>query len=513
MKRVFMLSIGVLMVMFLFFCNGGDGNGGTVPPPTNNPIPTLTTISPTSKVAHLPDFTLTATGSDFVSGAKIVFNGTEMTTNYVSTTELTCEIEPDDTALAGAFDGEVAGILTTNVVVLVRNPSPGGGDSGSRDFTVRHNHQFTTAARISTGFPETEGVTMAVEADGTVNACWSKVISYTEEMLYMKRSTDGGDTWDSALQVTKHGPNMPYWPVLAVDESGNLNCLHCRYSDGNVYYHRSTNSGQTWNTPVKLSNPAYPLYTDSSKGDMVVDGSGNINVLFQLSEAEARPGNIYFTRSTNNGASWTTPLLISVSNYGMYPAIAVDGNGNLYAAWKKRKTYATAKTAWYTHLRRSSNGGATWTSGINVNSGQEGHYSGGPKIAVDLTNNYIFLVWAKRDNYFSGNYKVFFSRSTDSGATWSSPLNITANGLSNTYPDMTVDSVGNINVVWNHSDDVYFRRSIDNGSSWSQTVQVCSTPGASYEPVIGVDSSGNIKVAWRDHTTGVEMVYFSRSTY
>lgn len=516
MRKFLFFAVGMSIILFMFFCNEGNGNGGEEPAPTNNPIPVLTTITPTSKVSHMPAFILTVTGSDFVSGAEIVFNGTEMTTTFVSSTELTCEIGPDDTVLAsaqaGAYDGEVRGILTTNVLVLVRNPSPGGGDSNSLDFTVRNNHQFTTAVNISADFPQTRDVTLAVAGDGTVNVCWSKFMSYTEEKLYMKRSTDGGDNWGSGLQVTQHAPNMPYNPVLALAASGDLNCLHCRYSDGKVYYHRSTNNGQTWSTPVRLYNPVYPLYTDSSDGDIVVDGSGNINVVFQQCEAETRPGKVYFTRSTSNGASWQTPILLSLANYALYPSIAVDSNGNLFAVWQKRKIY-TAKTPWYTHLRRSSNGGASWTTGININPGEEGYYMGGPKVAVDMTNNYVYLVWTKRNDYFSGDYKVFFSRSTDSGAVWSSPVNITANGLSNTYPDIAVDSVGNINVVWNHSEDVYFRRSIDNGNSWSSTVQVCSTSGASYEPKIGMDSSGNIKVTWRDHSTGVEMAYFSRSTY
>src|SRR5947209_2205059 len=65
------------------------------------------------------------------------------------------------------------------------------------------------------------------------------------------------------------------------------------------------------------------------------------------------------------------------------------------------------------------------------------------QIAVDSTGG-INIVWL--DNT-PGYYAVFFSRSTDGGATFSTPQNL-SNDPAGSSPQIAVDSSGNINVVW-----------------------------------------------------------------
>jgi hypothetical protein len=64
--------------------------------PGRNPVPVLSSISPSAQVAHMPSFTLAVTGSDFVRDSKILFNGIERASEYISPGELTCRIDPDD---------------------------------------------------------------------------------------------------------------------------------------------------------------------------------------------------------------------------------------------------------------------------------------------------------------------------------------------------------------------------------------------------------------------------------
>ena len=89
-----------------------------------NPVPTLTSISPTSTDAGSPDFTLTIFGSDFISNSVIDFNGMAVTTTFASSTELTAIIPAVDVTATGTFP------------VAVVNPTPGGGTSGNQTFTV-----------------------------------------------------------------------------------------------------------------------------------------------------------------------------------------------------------------------------------------------------------------------------------------------------------------------------------------------------------------------------------------
>jgi len=106
--------------------------GGTSPAPIptftiNNPVPMLTLLSPASAVVGGPALTLTVTGSKFVAGSVVKWNGSGLATTYVSATQLTALVPAIDIAIAGFF------------LVTVFNPVPGGGPSNPLTFTVGDN--------------------------------------------------------------------------------------------------------------------------------------------------------------------------------------------------------------------------------------------------------------------------------------------------------------------------------------------------------------------------------------
>jgi len=90
----------------------------------DNPAPTLTSISPSSATHGGAAFTLTATGTNYVSTSVIEWNGTKLTTKYVSGTTLTTTVPVADIETAG----------TASVTVF--NPTPGGGTSAAKTFTI-----------------------------------------------------------------------------------------------------------------------------------------------------------------------------------------------------------------------------------------------------------------------------------------------------------------------------------------------------------------------------------------
>ena len=87
-------------------------------------VPGIASLNPVVTKAGAPAFTLTVTGTGFVSGAVVQWNGTNRTTAWVSATQLTASI--------GAAD--VASVGTASVTVV--NPSPGGGTSAVFEFAI-----------------------------------------------------------------------------------------------------------------------------------------------------------------------------------------------------------------------------------------------------------------------------------------------------------------------------------------------------------------------------------------
>ncbi len=107
--------------------------GGSSPPAgflvqANNPVPSITGLSPSTVAAGAASFTLTVNGNNFVASSAVEWNGSigqpPLATTYISPTQLTLTIP--------AADGATAGTASVTVV----NPPPVGGVSAAAGFTV-----------------------------------------------------------------------------------------------------------------------------------------------------------------------------------------------------------------------------------------------------------------------------------------------------------------------------------------------------------------------------------------
>jgi hypothetical protein len=91
---------------------------------TKNPVPVAQSLSPASAIHGGWNFPLTVKGTGFVPGSQVTWNGTAVTTAYVSPTRLNVYVPAADIASSG----------TANIVVT--NPAPGGGTSSGLAFTI-----------------------------------------------------------------------------------------------------------------------------------------------------------------------------------------------------------------------------------------------------------------------------------------------------------------------------------------------------------------------------------------
>jgi hypothetical protein len=91
----------------------------------NPPAPILSSLSPATKVGGSPAFTLAVNGSDFRSGAVVLWNGSNRPTAFISSSQLTASIPASD--LTGGSD-------ISTVFVTVRNPN--GALSNPESFTI-----------------------------------------------------------------------------------------------------------------------------------------------------------------------------------------------------------------------------------------------------------------------------------------------------------------------------------------------------------------------------------------
>lgn len=510
MKKKSITIFAVIFALFLAACTPTDENNEDDQESSGL---TLTSLSPSSKVAHMPSFTLTAAGTNFVNDSVIVFNGTDRETTFVSSTELTCLIEPGDivTAAPALSAGIDLSSAAATVPVLVRNPAPESSISNTLDFTINSNHTFYVAQNLSALAGKSYDPAMVVDNTGNINVAWGDKNSGHWE-IYFSRSTDKGSTWSTAVNVSNTSGDSQL-PAVAIDNDGGINLVWRDNSGGSkqIYFSRSTDSGVTWTTPVNISNTT----GEFGSPDIAVHSSGNIVAAWH--GGSGSNSEIYFNRSPDKGNSWTNPVNVS-NNPGSsgYAAVSPDGSGGICIVWQDISTGTDE-----IYFSRSTDKGKNWSSPLNISKTTD--HSNTPAIAVDNDGD-IYVTWGEyREGgtllpLSAGNYAVCFSSSSNNGTGWSTAETIFTLSPDFGGHDFTIDSAGNINLVYSDYDntsgnwEIYFSRSIDKGASWSGSEDISDSTGDSLKPVITVDETGNINVAWMDKTPGNYDIFYTGST-
>lgn len=123
--------VAIACVTTIAGCGGGSGGSSTPP----NPAPSITALAPSSALAGGPAFTLTVSGSNFISSSTVEWNGSARPTTFASAASLQAAITAADIATGGTAS------------VTVSTPAPGGGTSSPLTFTI--NNPVPTLTSIS----------------------------------------------------------------------------------------------------------------------------------------------------------------------------------------------------------------------------------------------------------------------------------------------------------------------------------------------------------------------------
>ena len=92
---------------------------------TASPTPVLKSLSPTTATHGTGNFLMTVHGSNFVPGSTVTWNGKAISANYLSPTQVRVYVPASHISSTGTAK------------ILVKNPTPGGGESNIVGFTVK----------------------------------------------------------------------------------------------------------------------------------------------------------------------------------------------------------------------------------------------------------------------------------------------------------------------------------------------------------------------------------------
>lgn len=226
---------------------------------------------------------------------------------------------------------------------------------------------------------------------------WDRNTS-TNQTLYVSSSADQGSTWSAPIKINDGSSSFErvIYAFPAVAPNGTVYVLWLDYAQNKIFIDKSTNGGASWGTDVAAAttNIGFGLDIGCNGGrsmspapQMAIDASGNIYVVY-ASDSIAGAGtdlDVYITKSTNGGATWSTPKRVSATSTGHQynPSIGIDSLGGINVSYLDRRDDPN-NCRTNTYLSRSSDGGATFTdskvtgfdSSFDGNPNGPGDYSG-----------------------------------------------------------------------------------------------------------------------------------------
>ena len=236
---------------------------------SNNPIPTLTSLSPNNTNAGNGTFTMTVNGTNFISSSTIKWNTAALTTTFISATQIS--------AMVPAANITTAGIVS----ITVFSPLPGGGTSNALSFTINAG-SLTKKFLFDATHGETAGnADWVIDEDGSVpqripTPAQSAVTVTTPETYW----TGAISSW--GIELAKQGHTVETLPA-----------------GSNITYGNATNPQDLSNYDVFVVDEPNNVFTAAQKAailNFVNNGGG----LFMVSD---------HTGSDRDSDGWDSPAI------------------------------------------------------------------------------------------------------------------------------------------------------------------------------------------------------------
>ena len=319
------------------------------------------------------------------------------------------------------------------------------------------------SVNVSNSIGESRRAQLLVE-ENNVYVVWNDKTPGNDEIFFAK-STDGGKSFDEPINLSQNeGPSA--FPRVAVSGS-NVYVIWYDYSPGqsDIFFAKSNDGGRSFKT-TNISDTPMPSYNPwiaaSSNYVYVVFNDGGRTALMEFTSGETRIVDV------NSGDEEI--ILLRSEDYG--------------------------ETFEFINLSNTP-GITSWNARISVL---------GPN---------VFVNWNERVGNL-GKSDVFFTKSDDSGNSFSGPINLSNNPLDSVDSLIAVDK-NNLHIVWNdasdNSTDIFFVKSIDNGNTFDPPINLSHSISKSImtrDNALAV-SGEKIFVVWYDESKKENYVFFTKS--
>jgi len=338
------------------------------------------------------------------------------------------------------------------------------------------------------------------DAAGTLHIAFDDDTSnVTESDVYYCKSTDGGVTYSPRKKLSSGAP-LGFNSTLALDANGDVYVAWTGFNEGQlasqsgleVYLAKSTDGGNTFSSPVGISSTSQR----ADLANIAVDKNGNV-VATYLEVSTSSP-KLFAARSSNGGASFSTPVQVSQSSEvlsGLGGPIAFDSTGAAYVVYSNLA--ASLPTI---NLAIASDGQHFSTSKVVSDSSIAAFAA---NLAVDRSDNLYVTFYNRGLTFPFFSREVMLIKSTDHGNTFRSQIDASNTFGESTLPFLILGKSGEVNLVWQDTEDddqgdPFLSRSTDGGIAFTTPVNLSANLGAASFACGASDANGNIVTAWVD---------------
>lgn len=417
-------------------------------------------------------------------------------------------------------------LLLSSILVLL--PSLGSA-ALAKSSTANTGIQFSKQLRI--GFQSGDDWEPSIAADryGHIYAMYKhyavsggQTCSGCDLHVLVQRSDDGGKTWNAPRPIAP-GPvkGGQYDSQIMVDpiDGRTVWASFLQYTNSVIAVVKSTDFGKTW-SPIRIVSTHSP---GLDKDELAVRGN-TVVVAYDDNFST------FASVTLDGGKHWKSHLVFPTSqrfSISLAAGAAIDSHGNIYISWDSfdkahRDNGQGPVTLW---VSKSSDNGQTWTrTVIGVSKGAApvcnscGYDYFSSQMALRIgSDDTIYLLWNTNvDGINNTPQRIYFSRSTNYGRSYTSPADISNApfGVEHCFPAIAVgQSSGDVRIGWMDTRtggwNVFYRQSGDGGVHFSKTVQISSyVPGYPYLTKSGfalpygdyfsmvVDVANQTQVAW-----------------
>jgi len=335
--------------------------------------------------------------------------------------------------------------------------------------------------------------------------------------LIAARSADGSSWTESWAAFSACSGNLAYDrtsdPWVTFDPSGNAYQIaisaSADLSTSAVLVANSSDGGASWSPPTTVIRDT-DFFHFNDKESITADPTrpGYVYAVWDRGTfpseqrnprsffgSHAYRGQPMFSRTTDGGATWSTPVAMANSNiFTIGNQIAVLPDGTLVDIFQNFRGSGRqpSDNQAFEAVMVSHDAGSHWSPPIQIansvfadtldpDTGYPIRAGNGlPDLAVDQRNGTIYAVWA--DGAFGGGAttNVSLSISTDGGHRWSAPVKVNKSpaGVSAFTPSVAVSIDGTVGVTDydfrsntqapGALTDAWFVRSHDGGNTWTE---------------------------------------------